>query len=70
MNNKKIIKAIKEFQAFLEEDMYTMFRPEQKLDNEVWLRDDFFKNKKDFIKYLNEHFRIFERQILEDSQSD
>lgn len=70
MNNKKILNAIKEFQEFLEEDMYTMFRPEIRMKNEIWLRDSFFKNKEDFVKYLNEHFRIFEKEILEDSEKN
>jgi len=51
-NAESIKEAIADCQMFLESDLYTKFRPEQKIRGETWYRQDPFKNEKEFLKYL------------------
>jgi len=68
---KTIQEAIDELHTFLECDLYTRFRPAQSLPigkngkEEVWFRDekDVFKSEGDFVRYLEAHFKILQRQI-------
>ena len=60
---KTIKEAVKDLQQFLECDLYSKFRPEEKINGEVWVRDDVFPNKKEFYKYLDDHFGILQKQI-------
>ena len=62
---KTIEEAIQTLQQFLECDLYSKFRPEEKINGEVWVRDDPFKNKLEFHKYIEEHFEILRKQIKE-----
>lgn len=70
-NPKTIKEAIDEFQVFLECDLYSRFRPAQTLPigkngkDEIWYRDgeDIFKSERDFLKYLEAHFEILQKQV-------
>lgn len=63
MNKTKIIKEIDELQTFLEVDLYTKFNPKIKIKGKNWYRQDYFKNEKEFQKYLNDHFNILKKNI-------
>lgn len=54
MSNEKII----ELYDFLDADMPSKIFPEEKIKNEVWTREDYFKNKEEVEQYLREHFEI------------
>jgi uncharacterized coiled-coil DUF342 family protein len=60
---KTIKEAINHFQDFLECDLYSKFRPTKRLGKEYWTREDTFKNEKEFIQYIREHFDILRKQI-------
>jgi len=68
---KTIKEAIDDCQEFLECDLYTRFRPAQTLPigkkgkDKTWYRDseDVFKSERDFLKYLEAHFKILRKQI-------
>ncbi len=62
---KTIMEAINHLQTFLEVDLYTRFHPRVKMKGEYWTRDkkDVFKNEKEFLEYLNDHFNILRKQI-------
>ena len=70
---KTIQEAIDDFQTYLECDLYSRFRPAHTLPigkngkDEIWYRnmEDVFKSEREFIDYLREHFKIFEKQIKE-----
>lgn len=68
---KTIKEAIDNLQGFLEADLYSKFKPIEKLPTgknkkmEKWIRKDFFKNEKEFIQYLEDHFNILRKQIKE-----
>jgi hypothetical protein len=65
-----IKEAINDLQTFLECDLYSKFRPEQKIPSgkkgkiEVWYRKDVFKNEKEFAEYLDAHFKILKEEIV------
>jgi hypothetical protein len=58
-----IEEAIYDLQQFLECDLYSKFRPIEKIKGEEWQRKDYFKNEGEFIKYLGMHFKLLEDQI-------
>jgi len=58
-----IEEAIDEIELFFICDLYSKFRPETKIKGEKWVRDDYFKNEKEFEKYLNTHFNLLREQI-------
>ena len=68
---KTIKEAIDILQTFLGSDLYSRFRPTQTLPSgnkgkdEIWYRDDedVFKSEKDFLKYLEEGFKILRKEI-------
>lgn len=60
-----ILGAIEGLQEFLEEDLYTKFRPEEKIDDAIWVRKDSFKGKNDFYEYIHRHFNLLKEQIKE-----
>ena len=66
---KTINEAIDDINTFFQVDMYSKFRPEHKIPTgknkkmETWYRQDWFKNEKDFIEYLNRHFKILKKEI-------
>ena len=62
--------AINYLQQFLECDLYSKFRPEEIINNEVWTRDNPFNNENDFYKYLQIHFDLLREQLkdLKDSK--
>lgn len=60
---KKILEKIEELETFLECDLYSKFRPEEKINGWVWKRTDPFKSEEEFVDYLREHFRILEKEI-------
>ena len=62
---KTIQEAINDLQQFFEADVYSKFRPVEKIKGEEWCREDYFKNEKDFYKYLEEHFNLLREQIKE-----
>jgi hypothetical protein len=59
----KVNKAIDELQEFLECDLYTKFRPFEKIKGETWIRHDYFRNEKEFIEYLEQHFNILRKAV-------
>lgn len=65
-----IKEAVDSMHDFLECDLYTKFRPEQKIPSgkkgkiETWYRKDMFKNEKEFIEYLDAHFEILKKEII------
>ena len=67
---QSIKEAVDSLEGFLECDLYSKFRPEHKLPTgknkkmETWYRQDAFLGEKDFTKYLNDHFRIFRKEII------
>ncbi len=61
---KTIEEAIQSLQQFLECDLYSKFRSE-KINGEIWTRDNQFKDKNEFHKYIEEHFSILFKQIEE-----
>jgi len=67
---KTIKEAVGDLQEFFECDLYSKFRPEEKINNEVWVREDVFPNKKEFYKYLKDHFDILQKQIKEITKGD
>jgi hypothetical protein len=60
---KSINEAIDSLHTFFEMDMYSKFRPEQKIGKEKLYRQDWFKNEKDFQEYLDTHFKILKKDI-------
>ena len=68
---KSVEEAISELQQFLECDLYTKFRPAQTLPigkngkDEIWFRKDVFKGEAEFVRYLESHFEIFKKQIID-----
>lgn len=62
--------AVIDLQQFLECDLYSKFRPEQKLPLgkkgkiETWVRKDTFPNEKEFMKYLDDHFKVLSKEII------
>jgi len=66
---KTINEAIDDINTFFQVDMYSKFRPEHKIPTgknkkmETWYRQDWFKNERDFIEYLNRHFKILKKEI-------
>ena len=62
---KTIKEAIQIFQEFLECDLYSKFRPEDKIKGEIWIRDNPFKDEKDFHKYIEKHFDILLKEVEE-----
>lgn len=60
---KTVIEAIKTLQQFLECDLYSKFRPEEKINGEVWVRDNPFKDEKEFQTYIATHFDILLKDI-------
>jgi len=60
---KSIKEAIYSLQEFLECDLYTKFRPIEKIKGKEWCRKDYFKNEEEFIKYLENHFELLRKQI-------
>ena len=60
---KTIKEAINDLQQYLEADLYSKFRPIEKIQGKKWCREDFFKNEGEFIKYLEEHFGILRKQV-------
>jgi len=60
-----IDEAIKDLEIFFLADLYTKFKPEEKVGNEIWKREDYFKNFDEFQKYLQDHFGILKKQIKE-----
>ena len=63
--------AIDDLQAFLECDLYTLFRPEisfpakrgGKKVKVKFYRRDYFRNEHQFHEYLKRHFNILRREI-------
>ncbi len=62
---KTIQEAVKDLKIFFLVDLYTKFNPEETVDNEVWIRDDPFRNFNDFQEYIEEHFKTLQDQIKE-----
>ena len=62
---KTVEEAINTLQQFFECDLYSKFRPKEKIKGEVWTREDVIKNRKEFYKYLQGHFDILKEQIKE-----
>ena len=62
---KTIIEAINDLQQFLEADLYSKFKPIEMIKGERWCREDYFKNEKDFYKYIEEHFEALRKQVKE-----
>jgi len=60
---KSIKEAVDSLETFFEVDLYSSFRPETKIKGKKWYRQDYFKNKHDFIVYLRTHFGILEKEI-------
>ena len=60
---KTIMEAIEGLQEFLECDLYSKFRPEHKINKVKWYRQDVFKNEKEFLDYLEAHFKILKKEI-------
>ena len=66
---KTIEEAINDLQEFLECDLYSKFRPAHTLPlgkngkDETWYRQDVFESERDFIKYLEDHFNIFKKEV-------
>lgn len=67
---ESIKEAIRDLQMFLDCDLYTKLRPEERLPlgkkgkMETWVRKDTLKDMKDFEKYLEGHFSILRKQII------
>ncbi|HUS49921.1 MAG TPA: hypothetical protein VMZ91_07130 [Candidatus Paceibacterota bacterium] len=62
---KTIQEAIDDLQVFLESDLYSKFRPIEEIKGKEWIREDYFKDEKEFYNYLNQHFNILKEQIKE-----
>ena len=62
---KTIQDAIKDLHIFFLGDLYTKFSPEEKVGNEIWIRDDYFRNFDEFEKYLEDNFKILQDQVKE-----
>ena len=60
---KTLKEAIDDFQTFLECDLYSKFRPETKINGKKFYRTDIFKNEREFVIYLEQHFNILRKQI-------
>jgi len=61
---KTLAEAINDFQVFLESDIYSKFRPECKIKNKrIGYRKDYFRNEKEFLKYIKIHFDVFREEI-------
>jgi len=52
-------------QQFLEADLYSKFRPIERIKGEKWCRKDSFKNEKEFYEYIENHFELLRKQIKE-----
>ena len=59
----KVIEKVKDLWTFFSVDMYSKFRPEQKIGKDIWHRKDVFKNYKEFREYLEIHFKILKKEI-------
>ena len=65
--NKKDIKNLKELWEFLECDMPSKIFPDEKINGEIFTREDYFINKKDVECYLKAHFLIAFPELNKDS---
>ena len=68
MNKEKIIRYIYELEEFLESDLWTKFKPFEEVDGKMFKRQDSFENEKDFLKYLDRHFKLLIYQIVEEKE--
>lgn len=66
---KTIEEAIDDLKTFFECDLYSKFRPAQTLPigkngkDETWFREDVFPNEREFLIYLDDHFKILKKQV-------
>ena len=67
---KSINEAIDRCHQFFDCDMYSKFRPEAKIQNESWFRKDIFRNEKEFMEYLDSHFKILKNEIKRVNKHD
>ncbi len=54
---------IDELQEFLECDLYSKFRPVEKIKGEEWCREDYFKSEEDFLEYIRLHFNAMKKRL-------
>ena len=54
---------IDELQEFLECDLYSKFRPIEKIKGKEWCREDCFKNEKEFVEYMRLHFNAMKKRL-------
>ena len=69
-HSHSIAEAIDSIEEFLECDLYSKFRPEEKIPIgkngkvEKWYREDVFYNEGEFIEYIRCHFNILRKEII------
>jgi len=68
---ESVNEAIDDLQTFLECDLYSKFRPENRIPltengkkkTVSFYREDFFVNEREFLKYLDIHFKLLKKEI-------
>lgn len=58
------LRAIHELWQFLESDLTSMIE-RKNIDSNLWTTTTSFKDEKELIKYLNDHFELTIKQIVE-----
>jgi len=59
----KITEAIDNFEEFLLADLPSKIFPMHRLGDETFFREDFFETKKQVEEYIEEHFKVFRKEV-------
>jgi hypothetical protein len=65
MNNKlsAVLKKIEDLEVFLQEDLYTQFRPAIPINGKIYFRTDTIDNEDQYKEYIAQHFQILKVQV-------
>ena len=64
----KTLDYIDELLEFLKADLWTKFRPFERVNGKMFKRKNAFESEKDMLEYLNNHFDLLKEQIKEQNK--
>jgi len=64
------MKAIDNFEEFLLCDLPSKIFPKTEVNGEVWCREDYFKNKDEVKKYIEELFEVFRKELMNTGKAE
>lgn len=59
----KLKEALINLREFLDVDLPSKIFPEEEIDGETWIRQDYFKSEQDVRDYIKAHLDVFEEEI-------